>query len=165
MLTAGSSCATPLKWRGIVIPTTSNSFQPVNAQGSVDFALPTLYGSECAGLTRPCSTMKLPRAYITAVTIFQVTWGAWIMIIGMTIIMVLVNYILFRFYIQFSPKINKVVLISGLGFISIIGDLTWLFYVRLLTPLQKGHFLRRYRHMYGFGYCKSTICSGCLLKS
>jgi hypothetical protein len=35
----------------------------------------------------------------------------------------------------------------------------------LMTPLQKGHFLRRYRHMHGFGYCKSTICGGCLLKS
>lgn len=66
-------------------------------------------------------------------TIFGVTWAAWLMIIVITIIVVFVNYSLFRFYIQFSPKINKVVLISGLGFISIIGDLTWLFYVRLLT--------------------------------
>jgi len=37
--------------------------------------------------------------------------------------------------------------------------------IGIMTPLQKGHFLRRYRHMYGFGYCKSTICSGCLMKS
>ena len=66
-------------------------------------------------------------------TIFGVTWAAWLMIIGMTIIMVRVNYMLFSLYKQFSPKINKVVLISGLGFMSIIGDLAWLFSVRLLT--------------------------------
>ena len=66
-------------------------------------------------------------------TFFGVTWGAWIMIIGMTIIMVLVNYMLFSLYKHSSPKINKVVLISGLGFISIIEDLAWLFSVGLLT--------------------------------
>ena len=66
-------------------------------------------------------------------TIFGVTWAAWLMIIAITIIVVLVNYILFRFYKQFSPKINKIVLIFGLGLISLIGELTWLFIVVLLT--------------------------------
>jgi hypothetical protein len=33
---------------------------------------------------------------------FPLTWEAWLMIIGITIIVVLVNYFLFRFYKQFS---------------------------------------------------------------
>jgi hypothetical protein len=64
---------------------------------------------------------------------FPLTWEAWLMIIGITILVVLVNYILFRLYKQFSPKINKMVLVFGLGLISLIGELTWLFIVVLLT--------------------------------
>jgi hypothetical protein len=65
-------------------------------------------------------------------TFFGVSWAAWLFIIVYTLIVGFVDYIMFRFYIQFSPKINKVVLISGLGLIFIIGNLTWLFVVGLL---------------------------------
>ena len=64
---------------------------------------------------------------------FPLSWEAWLMVIGMTILMVLINYLLLRFYKQFSPKINKIVLIFGLGLISLIMDLTWLFTVVLIT--------------------------------
>lgn len=64
---------------------------------------------------------------------FPLTWEAWLMIIGMTILMLLLNYLLLRFYKQFSPKKNKIVLIFGLGLISLTMDLTWLFTVVLIT--------------------------------
>lgn len=66
-------------------------------------------------------------------TIFGVSWAAWLMIIGMTIIMVLVNYMLFSLYKHYSPNINKLALIFGLGLSSLIMDLAWLFSVGLLT--------------------------------
>ena len=71
-------------------------------------------------------------------TIFGVTWAAWLMVIGETIIMVLVNLMVYwlykrlSLYKQFSPKINRIALISGLACISLIGVLTWLFSVGLL---------------------------------
>jgi hypothetical protein len=66
------------------------------------------------------------------VSLFQVSWAAW-MIIGMTIIMVLVNYMLFSLYKHLSPKINKLALILGLGLGSLIMELAWLVVVVLLT--------------------------------
>ena len=76
---------------------------------------------------------------IDQTTMFWMTLGPWPMIIGMTILVVLVNYLLFRLYQifspqeQFSPKIKKISLISGLVVMSLIADLPWLFVIGLLT--------------------------------
>jgi hypothetical protein len=69
------------------------------------------------------------------VSLFQVTWEAWVMIIGVTIIIILGHYMLFRLYQLLSPGMNKIVLIFGLGSMSLIGNLAWLFTFLLLTRL------------------------------
>lgn len=58
-------------------------------------------------------------------SLHQVTPFGWFMIIGMTIIVVLVHYMLFRLYKILSPKMNKIILIFGLGLMSLIGLLSW----------------------------------------
>ena len=71
--------------------------------------------------------------------IFWMTVAPWLMIIGMTIIIVFVNWSLYRLYHFFSPqkqfsqKINKIALIFGLVVFSLIVDSAWLFSIRLLT--------------------------------
>jgi hypothetical protein len=58
-------------------------------------------------------------------SLLQVTTFGWFMIIGMTIIMVGVHYMLFRFYQILSPTVNKIILIFGIGLMSLIGLLSW----------------------------------------
>jgi hypothetical protein len=58
-------------------------------------------------------------------SLLQVTPLGWFMIIGMTIMMVGAHYMLFRLYQILSPKMNKIILIFGLGLMSLIGLLSW----------------------------------------
>lgn len=64
---------------------------------------------------------------------FDLAWESWLTIIGMTIILVSINYMLFRVYQNLSLSVNRMALISGLGFMSLVAEFTWVFTVGLIT--------------------------------
>ncbi|MGD0611789.1 MAG: hypothetical protein ABSB41_09765 [Anaerolineales bacterium] len=66
-------------------------------------------------------------------TIFQVSTGAWMMIILYTIALLLIYYGAFFIYKTYSPKMNKILLILPLGILCLAALGIWIFVVGLLT--------------------------------